>query len=80
MGQMVFKRSKILLVILMLFCVASAKAEKDYWNLNDSNGITWKYDGRAHCDHIEMSGKRMSVVLQYGIRQDGSFACNFGMV
>ena len=80
MGQMVFKRSKILLVILMLFCVVSAKAEKDYWNLNNSNGITWKYDGRAHCDHIEMSGKRMSVVLQYGIRQDGSFACNFGMV
>lgn len=80
MGQIISKRCRVLIIILMLFCMASARAEKDYWHLNNSDGITWKYDGRAHGDHIEMSGKRVSVVLRYAIGQNGCFTCNFGMV
>lgn len=56
-----------------------AQQAKDYWHLNAQDGITWTFDNRGHYDHIEMSGRRMSVVLRYGI-QSGGFVCNRGMV
>ena len=40
------------------------EVEKPFWALNDEGGITWRYDGRAHTDHIEMAGQQMAVVLQ----------------
>lgn len=69
--------------ILLLYCLATtsfAVEGKDYWRLNNNNGITWVNDGRSHYDHIEMSGKRVSVVLRYGITLNGAFSCNYGMV
>ena len=71
----------ILSVFILLSSIPSfASAEKDYWKLNSQGNIVWVNDGRRHFDHIEMSGKKMSVVLRYGIAADGSFQCNFGMV
>lgn len=64
---------------LCLHVMAQKTTAKDYWHLNNQGGITWTFDNRYHNDHIEMSGKRMSVVLRYGI-QNGGFVCNRGMV
>lgn len=71
------------LLIILLSCIATTSFAidvKDYWRLNDKDGITWANDGRSHYDHIEMSGKQVSVVLRYGITPNGSFSCNYGMV
>lgn len=50
------------------------------WQLDADSAITWKADGKAHSDHIEMSGRRVSVVLRYGINEAGNFILNKGMV
>ena len=44
------------------------------WEINSEGGITWKIDNRIpHHDHIEMSGKRISAVMSYGVEADNSF-------
>lgn len=43
--------------------------------------IEWKTEMNApHYDHIEMSGKQVSVVLRYGIDYNGAFTLNKSMV
>jgi hypothetical protein len=44
------------------------------WEINTSGGITWSVDSRIpHHDHIEMSGEQISVVLRYGVDEEGAF-------
>ncbi len=51
------------------------------WKLADSGAIEWTpAPGESHSDHIEMSGKSVSVVLRYGVAPDGSFTINKSMV
>lgn len=66
--------------LLFIICAVQVFASSAYWHINHQGGITWTNDGRSHTDHIEMSGKRVSVVLRYGITSAGTFTCNFGMV
>lgn len=73
------KKSIFIFLLCSLAWQGWAKQEKDYWHLNNQGGITWTYDNREHTDHIEMSGRQMSVVLRYGIK-NGDFVCNRGMV
>lgn len=73
------KKSIFIFLLCCLVCQGWAQKGKDYWHLNDQGGITWTFDGREHTDHIEMSGRQMSVVLRYGIK-NGDFVCNRGMV
>lgn len=68
------------LCLLSIIWAVQAFASSAYWHINHQGGITWTNDGRPHTDHIEMSGKRVSVVLRYGITSAGTFTCNFGMV
>ena len=45
----------------------------DRWQLDNAGGITWKVatDTRLpHDDHIEMSGRRISIIVHYGISPD----------
>ena len=37
-------------------------------------------EGDEHCDHIEMAGRQVAVVLRYGVRKDGSFELNKSMI
>ena len=68
------------LLALLASVSLNASAQDRYWEINDTNGITWKFDGRAHDDNVEMSGKRMSVLLRYGVDAQGRFHSNRGMV
>lgn len=70
------KKYLIVLVCTTLTTILYAQR----WQLDADNAITWKADGKAHSDHIEMSGRQVSVVLRYGINEAGNFILNKGMV
>lgn len=44
------------------------------WTLDDDGGITWRVQegDKAHDDHIEMSGRKISLILGYATRDDGA--------
>ncbi len=45
-----------------------AQDEKSRWTINDEGGITWQpKDDLPHTDHIEMSGKKLSVIVTYTV-------------
>lgn len=51
------------------------------WRLDNSGGIIWTpASGESHSDHIEMAGKRVAVVLRYGVDASGTFSVNKSMV
>lgn len=66
---------------LVLVCLVSAGASyAQRWQLDSGNGITWKADGQEYADHIEMSGRQVSVVLRYRVNEAGNFILDKGMV
>jgi len=47
----------------------------DRWRMDDQGGILWNvHEDRdlPHADHIEMSGRRVSVIVDYGINSAGT--------
>src|SRR5215211_1050094 len=49
----------------------SARAQRR-WKLDADGGITWEVEqGKAHQDHIEMSGRKVSVIVTYGVDDKG---------
>lgn len=72
---------KIILSLAAFLCLNVVNAQQ-YWQIDKgSNSITWQVKkGEAHHDHIEMSGKQVSVVLRYGVNEDGTFELNKSMV
>lgn len=68
-------------IALCILCIAPLHA-KQYWRISkDGNSITWQLKkGETHHDHIEMSGKSVSVVLRYGVNAEGEFELNKSMV
>lgn len=74
---------KNLFVAFILFClIFSVKGQESIWKITDGGDICWevKPDRYGHHDHIEMSGKRVSTVLRYGVAEDGRFEFSKGMV
>lgn len=65
---------KLLVIISLISTVFSTYAQSDnryWWNLMDDGSIVWKVKpGQVHTDHIEMSGKYISVVVTYGVNSD----------
>jgi len=72
-------RKTVMLMLMVAFatwCMADNR-----WTLESDGSIAWQgAQLTAHSDHIEMSGKRVSVVLRYQVNKDGSFSVNKGMV
>ena len=63
---------------LMPFCLHAQ--ENHRWSLENEGHIRWiPQKSEAHQDHIEMSGKSVSVVLRYGV-ENGRFTLNKSMV
>ena len=51
------------------------------WQMNPDGSISWHISNTIpHSDHIEMSGKRISCVLRYGVTADGSFHATRSLV
>lgn len=71
---------KHFLVVIVCLLYAVTISGEQRWQLNHHNGITWSPDGTAYHDHIEMSGKRMSTVLRYGVESNGNFSINKSMI
>ena len=69
----------LFLVSFLYFHVTNAQ---QFWQIDKGgNSITWQIKkGEAHYDHIEMSGKKVSVVLRYGVNEKGAFELNKSMV
>ncbi|HEX7015822.1 MAG TPA: hypothetical protein VF191_09945 [Cyclobacteriaceae bacterium] len=58
-------------------CLAqSDKSENsDRWAIRSDGSIVWRIDDRLpHHDHIEMSGERVSIWIEYGVMEDRSGA------
>src|SRR5688572_7837869 len=46
--------------------------QNDRWTIQPDGGIEWKIDNRLpHNDHIEMSGEKVSLWMQYGVDTSG---------
>lgn len=73
---------KLLLSVALLLCLNGRGMAQQYWNVDDAgNSITWQVKkGVEHQDHIEMAGKRVAVVLRYGVGENGEFVLNKSMV
>src|SRR5579863_1834141 len=65
-------RSLIAILPLLVSLHRSVQAQPR-WKVADDGGITWDVrPGDSHQDHIEMSGRRVSVIVGYGVRENGS--------
>ncbi len=71
-----------ILIIVLFFTISTLAAqENNRWKINKNGGITWEIDNRIpHRDHIEMSGKRVSAVVEYGVEADKSFTVKRNVV
>jgi hypothetical protein len=70
------KKISIILIcqLFVLNGFAISNSLRNRWKINTSGSITWNIDDRIpHYDHIEMSGEQISVVLRYGVDQEGAF-------
>jgi hypothetical protein len=48
------------------------KQQNDRWTIQPDGGIEWRIDARLpHQDHIEMSGEKVSLWMQYGVDTSG---------
>ena len=65
-------------IAFMPNCIQAQESHR--WSLGNENQISWQPEKTdSHQDHIEMSGKSVSVVLRYGV-QNGAFTLNKSMV
>jgi len=55
--------------------------QQDRWAIQSDGSIEWKIDQRLpHHDHIEMSGEKVSMWIQYGVDTSGKLSLNRTMV
>lgn len=66
------KKLVLLLFVIVIFVAAQNNNDLE---INEWGGITWKIGNRLpHYEHIEMSGKKISAVVYYGVNDDKSFS------
>lgn len=77
---------RALLVVLLSLIIPSAARSAETaprWALDSGGGIAWEADPArpaAHEDSIEMSGRRVSFILRYGVDKDGALKVNRQLV
>src|SRR5271165_432354 len=61
------------ITLVALFLARSPLDAQNRWKLDANGGISWDVRaGDAHQDQIEMSGRKVSVILTYGVADDGA--------
>ena len=64
----------IFLIINNVLFSFTLTAQSSRWTVQETGATSWRIDVRVpHHDHIEMSGRQVSVVLRYGVQADSSF-------
>ncbi|HEV8286502.1 MAG TPA: hypothetical protein VGQ09_19470 [Chitinophagaceae bacterium] len=79
---------KSIILILFPFCIfpysfaqTSLSKQKDRWAIQPDGSIEWKIDNQLpHDDHIEMSGEKVSLWIQYGVDTSGKLSLNRTLV
>jgi hypothetical protein len=57
---------------ILALCLISAAAAQTRWTLDSDGGIVWNVaPGTVHRDHIEMSGRKVSLIVRYGVTAEG---------
>lgn len=52
--------------------IAAEPTQTNRWSITEDGGIEWKMKPKeAHRDHIEMSGRQLSVIVMYGVDEKG---------
>ncbi len=70
---MILKNHLLLIVLISTITTLNAQ-NKNRWEINKQGGISWTIDNNLpHRDHIEMSGKQISAVIEYGVEPNGGF-------
>ena len=71
-----------LFIYLGLYAQTSPlSVQNDRWVIQPDGSIEWKIDGRLpHSDHIEMSGEKVSLWVQYGVDSSGKPSLDRTMV
>ncbi|HOC71545.1 MAG TPA: hypothetical protein PKL54_01940 [Candidatus Hydrogenedentes bacterium] len=75
--------SALFLAVLMVSAAEAPAEPAPRWALDDAGGIVWRTDPAApaaHEDTIEMSGRRVSFILRYGVDKNGALTLNRQMV
>ena len=73
-------RQVLLICSIVCLCGILKAQQINRWNLNNEGSISWlPQKDEVHHDHIEMSGKAVSVVFRYGV-ENGKFVLNKSMV
>ncbi len=68
-------RLYIFLFILVMISSETIAQEYRRWEINEDGSISWNLkDNIPHNDHFEMSGRRISAVLRYGVDDKGDFS------
>lgn len=81
-------RNKMCLLLLISTITSSIYAQQsslpvqqDRWKILPDGGIEWAVDGRIpHNDHLEMSGEKISLWVQYGVKENGQATLDRTMV
>jgi hypothetical protein len=64
---------KPILILLACSALRAQAPDTSRWTIDPDGGITWAVHGDLpHQDQIEMSGRKVSVILTYGVRENGS--------
>ena len=72
---------KNILVLLMMAALPLWMNAQPRWEIAPDQSIVWRVGANIpHDDHIEMSGEKVSVVMRYGVKADGSFGFERSMV
>lgn len=78
------KTRKHFLFVAAALCFFSStlfSQEERRWQIDKDGSISWQIKNNIpHKDHIEMSGKKISCVLRYGVAADGTFHATRSLV
>ena len=59
-------------VLASVYLLSPAAGAQTRWKLGADGRISWGVEqGKAHQDHVEMSGRRVSVIVTYGVDDKG---------
>lgn len=67
--------------LMMQAMIAQPTQQQDRWAIQPDGSILWTVNGRLpHNDHIEMSGEKVSLWVQYGVDSSGALSLDRTMV